>query len=288
MGRQLQLLSQGGKTSLSSPSPPTMKIFSLLLCVGLSASAVVKRDADADAKPDAVADADADASGYHGYGYGHAPECTLTPVKECVPRQVENPRKVCQTVVDVHEDTVVREDCEEVITTTCTQTSQTAQQSSAVVDTSSKLVEEGVPKVIEHAPVAYHAPVAVAHHAPAVAVHSYGKRSADADAVADADADASYGYGAHAVVTHPVKSASAPVCSSTPVKTCKKIPLSSPRRVARIVCDTVVDVTTIEDCTETVTKVCSQTHTSHSRHSAVVGKETKVVATGVAHTAGYH
>ena len=32
--------------------------------------------------------------------------------------------QVCQTVVDLHEDTVVTENCEEVITTTCTQVSQ--------------------------------------------------------------------------------------------------------------------------------------------------------------------
>ena len=78
-----------------------------------------------------------------------APACTRTPVKECVPRTVETPRKarsytfdsiftftldlsftfsfiltycnatqVCQTVVDVFEDTTITERCQEVITTT--------------------------------------------------------------------------------------------------------------------------------------------------------------------------
>ena len=77
--------------------------------------------------------------------------------------------QVCQTVIDLHEDTVVTENCEEVITTTCTQVSQVrvdhngdeaenekghqvtkspsqeAHHTSAVVDRSHRLVEEGVP-----------------------------------------------------------------------------------------------------------------------------------------------
>ena len=32
--------------------------------------------------------------------------------------------QVCQHVVDIHEDTVVTENCQELVTTTCTQTSQ--------------------------------------------------------------------------------------------------------------------------------------------------------------------
>merc|ERR1719295_664386 len=57
-------------------------------------------------------------------GHVSAPSCVRTPVKECVPRTVEPPRKVCQTVVDVFEDYTIIERCEEVITTTCTQTSE--------------------------------------------------------------------------------------------------------------------------------------------------------------------
>merc|ERR1711872_261238 len=91
-------LQQGGNRSLLR-----MKFFNLLLCAGLSAASVTKRDADADA----------DASLGHA-AYATAPQCSLTPLKECHPRQVEKPRKVCQTVVDIHEDTVVHETCEEV------------------------------------------------------------------------------------------------------------------------------------------------------------------------------
>merc|ERR1711962_1298330 len=128
-----------------SVSKTTMKFPVFLFCLGLSAAAIVKREADAEADPEA----DAGVYASHG-GYASAPVCTVTPVKECVPKQVENPRKVCQTVFDIHEDTVVTETCEEVVRTVCTQTSETASHHSHVVDTSSRLVEAGVPAAIPH------------------------------------------------------------------------------------------------------------------------------------------
>merc|ERR1711962_858395 len=118
-----------------------MKFFTLLLCAGLSAAHVTKREAEADAEAD---------PSYGHAAYATAPQCTLTPVKECNPRQVEKPRKVCQTVVDVHEDTVVHETCEEVVTTQCTQTSQTASSHTALVDKSTRLVETGVPAPVKN------------------------------------------------------------------------------------------------------------------------------------------
>merc|ERR1712107_882979 len=68
-----------------------------------------------------------------------------------------------------------------------------------------------------------------------------------------------------------------PSVNSVPEKTCERIPTSTPRKVARTVCDTVVDVTTIEDCTETVTKHCQHTSSSSSSSSKVVGSHSKVV-----------
>ena len=59
-------------------------------------------------------------------------------------RQVETPRKFCQTVFDLYEDVVVTKKCREVVTTTCTQTTQTATHTSAVVDTSTNLVQARV------------------------------------------------------------------------------------------------------------------------------------------------
>ena len=79
------------------------------------------------------------------------------------------------------------------------------------------------------------------------------------------------------VTTHePVKSAGYPVCNSVPEKTCERIPTATPRNVARTVCHTVVDITTIEDCTETVTKHCQHTSSSSSSDSKIIGQETKV------------
>merc|ERR1712168_985309 len=140
MGRQTQLLLQGGKTSLLSSD--NMRSFVFLFFVGLSAAAVVKRDAEPEAE--------ADPSGYRTGGYSSAPVCNETPVRECKPRHIENPRKVCQTVYDTHEDTVVTEHCEEIVTTQCTQTSQSASQNSEVVDQFTRLVETGVPRAIDH------------------------------------------------------------------------------------------------------------------------------------------
>ena len=76
-----------------------------------------------------------------------------------------------------------------------------------------------------------------------------------------------------------------------------QVPVSTPRKVARTVCKTVVDITTIEDCQvdirldiyiskyldiqylhtqETVTTECTQTSTKVAHSSAVVGHDTKV------------
>ena len=84
----------------------------------------------------AVTDADADADADPGYGYGHgavsAPVCHSVPEKTCVPRLVETPRKVCHQEYDEIVDTTITEHCEEVVTTTCQQTSQKVHHSSAV------------------------------------------------------------------------------------------------------------------------------------------------------------
>merc|ERR1711999_45497 len=172
-------------------------------------------------------------------------------------------------VFDLYEDVVVTEKCRELVTTTCTQTTQTATHTSAVVDTSTNLVQAGVPKP----------PVRRRREPEAEADAHYGAVIAPV-AVVSAPV---------VVTTHePVKSAGYPVCNSVPVKTCDRIPTSTPRKVARTVCDTVVDVTTIEDCTETVTKHCQHTSSSSSSSSKVVGSHSKVVTNAlhaVAHPA---
>merc|ERR1719322_1407322 len=225
-----------------------MKVLLYLVSASLCSGALVRREAEAE--PVYGLDVNGDPS---------EPVCTLTPVKTCVPRQVETPRKFCQTVFDLYEDVVVREKCREVVTTTCTQTTQTATHTSAVVDTSTNLVQAGVPK-------------------PPVRRRREAEAEAEAEPEAEAEAEAHYGaviapVAVVAPVVHapePVKSAGYPVCNSVPEKTCERIPTSTPRKVARTVCDTVVDVTTIEDCTETVTKHCQHTSSSSSSSSKVV------------------
>merc|ERR1739845_250573 len=184
--------------------------------------------------------------------------------KTCNPRNVETPRKECHQEYDEIVDTTITEHCEEVVTTTCQQTSTQVHKSAAIVGHDSKVVATGV---------ASH-PVAVAHAAPVavagVAHAGYGNREADAG---------HYGYAA------PVVKA-APICESVPAKKCNKVPVSTPRKVGRTVCKTVVDITTIEDCTETITTECKQVSTKVAHSSAVVGHDTKVgPAEAVAHAA---
>merc|ERR1712179_567996 len=271
--------------TVSPVSQTDMKFLSFLLCVSLTAASIVRREAEPG-------------------GYGAEPQCTVTPVKECKPRIVETPKEVCQTVVDKHEDTVVTETCEEEITTTCVQVSSTKHHSSKIVDTGSALVETGVPrpiltKSVQHAggyskreaqpgfirkytrphtsshtsshtshrsshishrhsapvtthhvsaPQVHHVSAPVVHHAPAPVVHSAPAQT------------------------------SPPECTSTPVKTCSHTPVSKPRHVSRVVCETVVDITHVEDCTEIITKSCASSSTSHSKTSKVTGHDLKVIA----------
>merc|ERR1712126_100850 len=255
--------------TVSPVSQNNMKLFSILLCVSLTAASIVRREAEPS-------------------GYGSEPQCTVTPVKQCVPRTVETPKEVCQTVVDKHEDTVVTETCEE-ITTTCVQVSTTKHRSSKVVDTSTALVETGVPKGIEtksvkhsggyskreaepgftrkytrphtsshrvSAPVVSHVSKPVVHHVPAPVVESLPSQT------------------------------SPPECTTTPVKTCSNTPVTKQRNVSRRVCETVVDITHVEDCTETITKNCASSSTSHSSNSRVIGHDIQVIAGGSGGSSG--
>jgi len=250
MGRQFPILLR-----LRNLSTVTMRFLSLLLCASLAAGNIVKREATAEAEAEAFIH-----GRHHGVvAYHHAPvpRCTLTPVRDCKPRKVETPRKVCQQVADIHKDTVVTEDCKEVTTTVCTQTTTVTQHTSTVVDTNSELVEKGEPKPAE----------SLTHNE---VTFRHWKREAEAEA------DPSY---SEIHLTHhssvPLRNVSPADCKSTPEKTCEKNPVEHTRKVFRTVCDTVVDVTNIEDCTETVTRNCVSESTSS--HTSITGHERKVV-----------
>merc|ERR1712212_688278 len=96
-----------------------------------------KREAEAEAEPKA----DAEGANY-GYSAGHtksAPVCTSVPQKMCKNVPIDTPRKVkktlCKTVVDID----IIEDCKEVITTHCEQTSQKVAHHSSVVGHDSRV-----------------------------------------------------------------------------------------------------------------------------------------------------
>merc|ERR1712147_65468 len=129
------------------------------------------------------------------------------------------------TVVDVFEDTTITERCEEVITTTCTQTSEESHITESIASTDTVKVEEGVPVDAE-----------TLGRASGVLHGHIGKREADAEAL-----------------------------HGTVATTLYNTPNANKRNVARTVCDTVVDSHEVEDCTETITEVCEQTNTySHT------------------------
>merc|ERR1712038_1350713 len=93
---------------------------------------------------------------------------------------------------------------------------------------------------------------------------------------ADADADAGYGYGAVSPAA-----VSAPVCNSVPEKVCKDRTIETPRKVCHTEQDEIVDTTITEHCEEVITTKCEQTSTQSRHSSAIVGQDSKVVATGV-------
>merc|ERR1712055_95909 len=106
-----------------------------------------------------------------------------------------------------------------------------------------------------------------------VGVAQCGLVKREAEAKAESKADAGH-----------YKSVSAPLCTSVPEKQCKQRELVTPKKVCHEEFDEIVDTTYTEHCTEVVTTECKQIaqHTSHS--SAVVGQDSKVVATGVGAT----
>merc|ERR1711872_404650 len=107
------------------------------------------------------------------------------------------------------------------------------------------------------------------------------RREAEADAEADADADAGV-YGAYGAVAP--AAVSAPVCNSVPEKVCKDRTIETPRKVCHQEYDEIVDTTITEHCEETITTTCEQTSSQTRKSSAIVGTDSKVVATGVVAT----
>jgi len=273
-----------------------MNFLSIIFFVGLSHCSVVRRDAD----PDNL-----------GLGYGAGivtggvtgvspkqvsqPVCNSVPQKVCKDRSVETPRKVCHTEHDEIVDTTIIEKCEERVTTKCEQTSSQSRATSAVIGQTSKVVATGIIASGE-------ATVGVGPSVATGAVTGIGGYGAGgligtAGGVIgaggllgagglttgyagglvgytkrDADADAGFTGGVAVANTgvSPV-STSAPICRSVPVRHCDQVPVNRPRKVARTVCKTVVDIKIIKDCTDTVATTCTQQSVQQSHSTAVVG-----------------
>merc|ERR1712029_884110 len=282
-----------------------MKFISILCFIGFTQAFVVRREAEPDADADAF-----------GIGYGaspravSAPVCKSVPQKVCKDRTIETPRKVCHTEHDEIVDTTVTEHCQTTTTTKCEQTSSQTRHSSNIVGSDSKVVSTGIiasPEVTVAQGASTHGGVVSGYNAGTGVASgygaggaitstgvvgttgligstgvvgsgaslgyggvTYGKREADADAEADAGF---YGYGSNGA--SPV-STSAPICRSVPVRTCNKVPVNRPRKVAKTVCKTVTDIKVIKDCTDTVSITCTQQSVQQSHSSAVVGSDSKV------------
>merc|ERR1711887_87962 len=246
---------------------PIMKFISIICFFGFSQAFVVRREAEPDADADAF-----------GIGYGASPRAVSAQV--CKDRTIETPRKVCHTEHDEIVDTTITEHCQTTTTTKCEQTSPQTRHSSNIVGSDSKVVSTGIiasPEVTVAQGAStnggvvsgYNAGTGVASgYGAGGAITStgvigttgligstgvvgsgaslgyggvtYGKREADADAEADAGF---YGYGSNGV--SPV-STSAPICRSVPVRTCNKVPVNRPRKVAKTVCKTVTDIKVIK------------------------------------------
>merc|ERR1711874_802416 len=130
-----------------------------------------KRDAVAlaDAEAEALAEAAPDAAAHppppppliqEGPTDVSPPLCHSVPVKHCHNVPTHTPRRVARTICAVHVDITTIEDCEEVITTNCHQTSQTVAHAANVVGHDTRV---GPPAVVGHHPVpALAGPIAVA------------------------------------------------------------------------------------------------------------------------------
>merc|ERR1711862_251802 len=64
-------------------------------------------------------------------------------------------------------------------------------------------------------------------------------------------------------------------------KVCKDRTIETPRKVCRTEHDEIVDTTVTEHCEEVITTKCEQVSTQSRHSSAIVGQDSKVVATGV-------
>merc|ERR1712106_848070 len=160
-------------------------------------------------------------------------QCATHAQQEC--HQEEQCNTHYQTVVD----TTYVEECQDIITHHCTETSATTQTHSAVVGH----VVGGPVDVHAAGPLGVHAPGPLGVHAPGphalphAGAHQVGKRDAEADPEANAEADADaqlFNVAApHGVHPGPVAiHQQPPQCQAHTERQCQKVPVETPRQVA--------------------------------------------------------
>jgi len=284
-----------------------MKFLPVFCFIGFTQGAVVRRDADPDNFGLGYGSGIV-TGGVTGVSPAQVsqPVCNSVPEKVCKDRSVETPRKVCHTEHDEIIDTTITEQCEERVTTKCEQVSSQTRHSQAIVGSDSKVVAKGIvssgeatvavgPSTATGAVAGYGAGGAIATggligstgiaSTGGLAVGSgyangygYGGLASTYSGYTKRDADADAGFSAGIVAANtgvsPV-STSAPICRSVPVRQCNQVPVNRPRKVAKTVCKTVVDIKIIKDCTDTVRTTCTQQSVQHSKSSAVVGSNSR-------------
>merc|ERR1712142_2695 len=215
-----------------------MQFLVLILSVSLAYGAVAPEKREAEAKP--------------GKSYSSGPQCHDKKDRQCHKTPKQASRQECHEEYDVVVDTTYIEECQDIITTHCQETSQQISHSSAVVGHDSKVVAHG-------------------HSGYGYGGYGIGKRDADAEPKADAKADAEPGVQAYST---------GPKCHDKKDRQCKKIPKQNSRKIPRKECKTIIDTTYIENCQDIITTHCQETHQQVSHSSAVVGHDSKVVSHG--------
>ena len=79
----------------------------------------------------------------HGHNHHNNLQCFSKPHKQCHQKPVQNQRQECHEEYDVIVDTTYIEECQDIITTHCQETSQQVHHSSAVVGHDSQVVAHG-------------------------------------------------------------------------------------------------------------------------------------------------
>jgi len=139
-------------------------------------------------------------------------------------------------VLDTYEDEITTEECEETVTTVCTQKSEVKSHTSQVKESKSSLKEEGKAKDVSQAK----------HDHPG---HLHFLKR-------EADPEPAHVHIGHVASTHGHENVHPAECKSTTDRKCKDVPNKAPRKQQREVCENVKDIITVEDCTQTVVTEC--------------------------------